>query len=131
MSDTKEIRWIATNPYNHKVILKQETFDKHINNDHTGSDAAVRKSLEAQTKVVVESPRYIIEDANFTDRYQYVDILPMNTSGQENLRMFKVIVDTSCYPHEVVTWMPVRNKIPVGGGIVYDSTRGIIKKQQV
>lgn len=128
MSDDKEIRWVVTNPYNHKVILKQDTYEKHIDNDHTRADADVRKAMEKHAKQVIEKPRYIVEDATVNNRYQYVDIVPMIVSDQQSLRMFKAIVDVSCQPHEVVTWMPVRDKIRMGGGIVYDSTRGIIKE---
>lgn len=128
MTNATEIRWIVTNPYNHEVVLKQETYDKHIDNDHSAADAIVRKSMEELTLSVIESPRYIIEDINFDNRYQYIDVLPVNTDGQISLKMFKVIIDTSRYPHEVVTWMPVRNKIRVEGGILYDSARGILQK---
>ena len=128
MSDDKEIRWAVTNPYNHEVILKQETYDKHIDGDHSEADAKVRRATEEQTKSVIKNPRYIVRDTNSGDRYQYIDVLPMESSGKQSLRMFKTIVDVSRYPHEVVTWMPVRNGIRMEGGIVYDSTRGIIEK---
>ena len=125
-----KIRWSALNPYRHEVVLKQETFDSHIANDHDDKDATIRASLEDNAKESIKHPRYIVKDNLRDDRYQYIDIAPVTQTDTITLHFLKTIINTSRHPHEVVTWIPMRGKISVEkGGIVYDSAKGFIEEQ--
>lgn len=126
--DIRKIRWTVKDPYLHDVVLRQDTYESHINSDHTDKDAMYRASLESVAKMAIEKPLYILRDKNFNDRHHYVDVFPAMKNGKPLLRFLKTIVDVSCEPHEVITWMPERKSVSAEGGILYDSHKGIVDK---
>ena len=127
MSDDVKIRWSAIDPLKREIVLREDTFDCHINRDHEKADATYRISVEKNAKHVIESPRLIVKDKTDKTRENYINLEMMPTeNGEVKIRCMQVIVDTSTRPHEVVTYIP-QNKIKLcikaEESIVYDSDK--------
>lgn len=123
------VRWSVMNPYGHEVVLRQETYDSHVVGDHDNSDAKMRKAIEEQAKIVIQSPSVIYEEEDHVGRYKYKGLITIPCdNNQMKLCGLLAIVDTDRTPHELVTWMAqnkVKDTLPEKG-VVYDVYHGII-----
>ena len=105
------IRWEVEDPKARKVILKQSTYEEHIDKDHTDEDAAYRQNAEKQAKETIVNPQFIVRDEEDNDRHVYYKIVTVPYGNdRKRLRNMKVVVDTDRTPHEVVTWI-VQSKL--------------------
>lgn len=130
-SDEQKVRWTVTNPFDHEVILKEDTLNYHIAGDHSESDAAKRKEAENQVKDVVRQPHFIVKDSSRDNRYKYMDLIPVPFNDEIKIRYVTVIIDTEKSPHEVVTWIPQSKLKDTAKNeeVVYDVHKGIITKK--
>lgn len=122
------IRWSAVNPYNHLVVLKQDTYEYHVIDDHAEKDAEQRAAIEKHTRCLIEQPRYIYQDNVRDTRYKYFDTILIKTDTGVKMKGLMAVIETDCNPHEVVTWMPqskLKEEIPEGK-VVYDAHAGIL-----
>ena len=122
-----KIRWSTMDPLKREIVLREDTFDCHINGDHEEVDATYRISVERKAKCVVENPRFILKDKTEETRENYINLEIMPTeNGDVKVRCMQVIVDTSTKPHEVVTYIPqnkLKFRIKAEEAIVYDSDK--------
>lgn len=106
MSKTENsvIRWQVEDPQNRQIILKQSTYEDHVDGDHAPQDAAFRKKVETQVKNTVVSPDFIIAD---NPRNLYYKLVGISNEDVIKLKTMRVVVDTDRTPNEVVTWVPM------------------------
>lgn len=138
MSEGKReaIRWAQVNPFNHVVVLRQDTFDAHICGDHPDTDAAARKLLEDQVPVVIEKPSIIYRDVKNEDnpgRYKYWGHVTIKGGSGFKIRGLLAVVETNRTPHEIVTWTQkdkIKDDCPEEA-LVYDARRGIVKNDKI
>jgi len=116
------------NPYGHDVVLKKDTYNYHVLDDHNEADAEFRKNLAKTIPDIIVHPYYIIKDTEHNDRYKYVSpaIIPIN-NVESKIKFVTTIIETKNLPHEVVTWIP-QNKGPTikKGDVVYEANQGIL-----
>lgn len=120
------IAWSVNSPLGNEVILKQSTFDNHIEGEEKRSEKEVAnlQSVAKDVKRIVEKPRFIYCDANYDEnkRCRYLDTVFMETSSA--IRSLVVIVDTDRTPNEVVTWTikrDLKQENTTKDRILYDS----------
>lgn len=102
----KEIRWKVKNPLGQEIILKESTYQEHIDKDHQYEDSEYRKHAEEQAKITIEKPQMIIRNEDDQNRDMYYRIVTMEyEKEQKKLKNMKVIVETDREPNEIVTWI--------------------------
>lgn len=105
-----EIRWRAIDPQQNEVVLKSDTYQFHILDDHDEKDSAQRSAIEKQAKITIEKPYLILQSQQNETRAEYINLSIIPDEDKLKLRCLTVIVDTSTDPYEVVTWIP-QNKL--------------------
>lgn len=122
-NDKEEFAWSVTDPLGHCVVLRNKTKSKHILNvaTHTKEDIEFRTVLLEHAKVIVENPRYILEDNdyNINKRICYTDII--KAEGRPGMTYVSVHADTDREPFEVATIIPRRKTTDTKGAIIYDA----------
>lgn len=129
MSERDNVRWTASNPYKHEVVLLQETYDGHLIDDHGKLDASGRIAIEPYIKPIIENPCYIAQDDGCETRYQYWGFIFKETDDNIMIQgIAKAIIETDRTPHEVVTWFKCHKGNISKKGVVYDAQRGSFVK---
>lgn len=105
-----EIRWSTVDPQQHEVVLKTDTYQAHIIDDHSEKDSAQREEIEKQAKRTIENPYVILQSKQDQTRSEYINLIIIPDEDKQKLRCLTVIVDRSTSPYEVVTWIP-QNKL--------------------
>ena len=123
-----KIIWSVKNPYGHDVVLKEDTYNNHVIDDHNKTDADFRKKTADSIPNIVKHPSYIVKDKEHDDRYQYIApaMIPINNE-ESKIKLITTVVDTDRNPHEVVTWIPKKSLNVNKGDVVYDANKGIVR----
>ena len=103
----ENIRWQVTDPLGNEIVLRESTFQEHIDKDHNYADAIYRKSAEMQVKNALVNPHLIFTNRNINNRNVYCKLIPAKNlaSGEYRLKFLKVVVDTDREPNEIATWV--------------------------
>ena len=103
-SDT--VVWLATDPQDRKIILKESTLNIHIaGSDHDRQDSAFRKQIMSQAQQTIINPEIIVKDKSRLIYFRIIVIPYQETLVK--LKPIKVVVDIDRQPNEVVTWTPL------------------------
>ena len=117
------VRWKEIDPQERIVILRQDTYDKHIDSDHSPADAQYRKRVEQQVRSTIQQPQYILQDKQHEQRHNYFRLIKVYRDDKQiKIKPMKVVVDADRTPNEVVTWH-VQNSLSeptTEEGIIYD-----------
>ena len=100
-----KIRWSITDPLGSEIILKESTFQEHIDRDHKYSDAERRKSTEFQVQSALVNPHLIFTNKKIKNRNIYCKLIPAKHIEGYRLKFLKIVVDTDRIPNEIVTWV--------------------------
>ena len=114
------IRWTVTDPIGKTIVLKKNTFNEHIRDDHATKDAANRAAIEEQVKFTLHSPRFVVKDRKYAGNRKYLDLVDVPEEAESRVRTLTVIVDEN---DEVITWIPKRsiNEGFTKGEEIYDA----------
>lgn len=115
---SSDLVWTAQSPLGQSVNFKQSTFQKHIIEEKKRKEFV---GEENTLKDVVEHPRFIVPDKDYTDtRHVYGDVRYI--AALDGYYWVQVIVDYSTQPSDVATAIACR-KIPTleTGNIIYDA----------
>ena len=122
----EEIRWIVTDPLGNDIILKEQTFTEHIQDDHQVKDSANRAAVEEQVKYTIQCPRFIIKNG-IEGRFKYLDLVDIIEGDIIKIKTLTVVVDYN-NSNAVVTWMIKRsiNYSTDEGEIIYDARKRMV-----
>lgn len=111
--------WAVTNPLGTETVLKQSTYDAHINDIEKRTDKEIEhlQLVSNVIKGIIKKPRFIYWDEDGV-RHRYIDLISLE--GLNHIQGLVVVVDADRDPNEVVTWTIKRHLKQEKGGIIYD-----------
>lgn len=121
VSSTVPLQWSTYDIFNRPIHLKQSTFNDHIMDENQRREFL---GEENTLKSIIESPRFICQDKEYSTREHYIDMCDLpELSGVYGVT---IIVDHQYSPGDVVTAFAFKNikkQINSTGGIIYDSRK--------
>lgn len=120
--------WVVKNPLGTDVALKKSTYESHIQDETTRTEAGIKHlTLVADAvKSTIIYPRFIYYDKDYDQnlRHRYIDLVAVEELL--HIQALVVVVDTDRDPHEIVTWMikrDLKKELLSGRGVIYDSRK--------